>query len=178
MAKFQTKTKNHLRVLVFASILCALSVILGQYASIKIGSSIRIGFGALPIVMAGCLFGPWVGLSVGLVSDLVGCAVFYGLGSLIPLVTLGAVAEGFLAGVIGKKMTAPRLIIATFAARIIGSLGIKTLGLWLYYHTPLETILFRIPIVLIESALTAALLVALFCTNSAVKKAVKGLTRS
>ena len=166
-------SRRHLRVLVFSAVLCALTVILAQYASIKIGSSIRIGFGSLPIFLAGLLFGPWVGLAVGLVGDLVGCAMYYGLGSLIPLVTLGMMAEGFLAGILGKKLTAFSVTFSTFLAHIVGSLILKSLGLWLRYSMPLETLGVRALAVLAEACLMSACLVALLCTSSAVKKAVR-----
>lgn len=175
MEKKYDKRKTHLRILVFSSILCALSVVLGQYASIKIGTSIRIGFGSLPIIMAGCLFGPYVGLSVGLVSDFVGCAAYYGLGDMIPLVTLGAMAEGFLAGILGRKLTVLSMSVATAVSHTVGSLFLRTLGLWLRYKEPMETLWLRLPIVLIEIVLIIIILVALFCTNSAAKKAVRGL---
>ncbi len=175
MEKNNADRKTKLRILLFSSILCALSVILGQYASIKVGTSIRIGFGSLPVIMAGCLFGPYVGLAVGFVGDFVGCAVYYGLGEMIPLVTLGSMAEGFLAGLLGRKMTVLSISVATAVSHAVGSLALRTLGLWLRYKTPLETLVFRIPIVIIEIVLIIIVLVALFCTNSAVKKAVRGL---
>ncbi len=170
------KDKNHLRVLVFASILCALTVILAQYASIKIGSSHRIGLGSLPILLAGCFFGPLVGMAVGLVGDIVGCAVFYGLGSLIPLVTLGCAAEGLIAGFLGKKLTKPSLVLSAFVPHIVGSMILKSIGLWIYYKTPIDVLVWRVPVVLLESVLIAILLVILG-TNPAIQKAVKRLTK-
>ena len=170
------ENRSHLRVLVFASILCALTVILSQYASIKIGSSHRIGLGSLPILLAGCFFGPIVGLAVGLVGDIVGCAVFYGLGSLIPLVTLGCAVEGLLAGFLGKKLTKPSLVLSAFLPHIAGSLILKSIGLWLYYKTPFDVLVWRIPVVILESVLIALLLVILG-TNPAIQKAVKRLKK-
>ena len=168
--------KNHLRVLVFASILCALTVVLAQYASIKIGSSHRIGLGSLPILLAGCFFGPIAGMAVGLVGDIVGCAVFYGIGSLIPLVTLGCALEGLLAGFIGKKLTKPALVLSAFLPHIAGSMILKSIGLWLRYGTPFDILVWRIPVVLLESALIALLLV-LLGTNPAIQKEIKRLTK-
>ena len=167
---------RHLRVLVFASILCALTVILAQYASIKIGSSHRIGFGSLPILLAGCFFGPIVGMAVGLVGDLVGCAMFYGLGSLVPLVTLGCVAEGFLAGLLRGKLSRLSLITSAFVPHIVGSMFLKSLGLWLYYKTPFDVLIWRVPVVIAESALMAVVLV-LIVGNPAIQKAVKRLMK-
>ena len=168
------KNRNHLRVLVFASILCALTVILAQYASIKIGSSHRIGLGSLPILLAGCFFGPIVGMVVGLVGDIVGCAVFYGLGSLIPLVTLGCAAEGLLAGLLGKKLTKSSLVLSAFVPHILGSMILKSIGLWLRYSTPFDLLVWRIPVVILE-CVPIALLLVLLGTNPAIQKTVKRL---
>lgn len=168
------KAKIRLRVLIFSALLAAMGVVLGQYLSIKIGDSIRIGFGALPVVLAGALFGPWVGLLVGAISDIVGCAIFYGLGNLIPLVTLGMMAEGFLAGVIAKRKTPARLVLATVSARVVGSLLLRSLGLYLRYKTPLITLLIRVPCVAVESVLISLFLIYLLCRSTALTRAVKG----
>ncbi|MBQ7365276.1 MAG: folate family ECF transporter S component [Clostridia bacterium] len=174
----QKKSKIRLRVLIFSSILCALSVILGQYLSIKIGNSIRIGFGSLPVVLAGMLFGPWMGLLVGAISDIVGCAIYYGLGSMIPLVTLGMMAEGFLAGLIARKKTPIRIIVATASSRIVGTMLLRSLGLYLRYQTPITVLAMRIPCVAIEIVLMAILLTYLLCRNATVQKVLKGWIKS
>lgn len=170
----QSKAKRRLRILILSAILSAMGVILGQYLSIKIGDSLRIGFGSLPVLLAGALFGPWVGLLVGAVSDIVGCILYYGLGNMIPLVTLGMMAEGFLAGLIAQKKTPIRLITATVLARVTGSLILRSLGLYLRYKTPLETLILRVPCVAIESVLMSAFLVYILCYSTALKKALKG----
>jgi ECF transporter S component (folate family) len=172
----KTKKQSHqrLRVLIFSSILCALSVILSQYLSIKIGTSIRIGFGSVPVIMAGLLFGPMMGAAVGAVSDIVGCAMYYGLGSMIPLVTVGMMAEGFLAGLFYRKKTKLRIAAATVLSRLVGSLILRSLGLYLHFHTPLAELLTRIPCVMIEAVLTVLLLGYLFCGNPTLQKVMKG----
>ena len=170
------KNKKNLRVLVFASILCALTVILSQYASIKIGTSHRIGLGSLPIILAGCFFGPIVGMAVGFVGDLVGCLAYYGLGYWIPLITVGCAMEGLLAGFLGKKLTKPALVLSAFVPHIVGSMIIKSVALWWYYAEPFEVLVWRVPIVLLESVLIAAVLV-LLGRNTAIQKSVKRLTK-
>ena len=173
----QNQSKRRLRMLILSSAFAAMGVVLGQYFSIKIGTSIRIGFGALPVILAGVLFGPWVGMIVGAVSDIVGCAIFYGIGNMIPLVTVGMMSEGFLAGVIAKHHTPLRLSLATVSARVVGSLVFRTLGLYLRYKTPLAELLFRIPCVAIESLLITLLLIQLLCHSKAITKALKGFLK-
>ncbi len=173
----QKKAKKHLRCLILSAILSAMSIVLGQYLSIKIGSSIRIGFGSLPVVLAGALLGPWYGLLVGAVSDIIGCMVYYGLGELIPLVTLGMMAEGFLSGMLFKKKTLLTVTLTVVLSRVVGTLGLRTLGLWLRYHTPLETLLIRIPCVAIECVLTVIILSALLVGSKIVQKTMKGFLK-
>lgn len=174
----KSRTRYRLRMLILSACLAAMGVVLGQYFSIKIGSSIRIGFGALPVILAGALFGPWVGMLVGAVSDIVGCAIFYGIGNMIPLVTLGMMSEGFLAGVIAKRHTPLSLSLATVTARVVGSLIFRTVGLYLHYKTPLAELIFRIPCVAIESLSIALLLIQLLYRSTSLKKALKGWKRS
>ncbi|MEW5934858.1 MAG: folate family ECF transporter S component, partial [Bacillota bacterium] len=64
------------RLLTWAAMLIALSVVLTRVASVRrpVGGveAVRIGFGALPILMAGIWGGPVFGFLVGAVADLVG----------------------------------------------------------------------------------------------------------
>lgn len=163
-----------LRSLILAAVFAAMSVILGYYVSIKIGSSIRIGFGSLPILMAGLLFGSAEGAIVALVADFVGCAIFYGFGSLIPLVTVGAITEGLLIGLFAKKLTPKRVIVGVTLSHTVSSVFIKSLGLWLRYRTPWQTLLLRPVIAAAEIAISCVVLVALLCTNKTLVRLARG----
>ncbi len=174
--KRRTSIGGNLRVLIFCSALAALAIVLSQYLSIKIGNSVRIGFGALPVILAGCLFGPVAGMLVGAVSDILGCILFYGVGALVPLVTVGVMVEGAVAGLVGRRKTPVSLVTAVMTGRIVGSALIKAVGLWLQYKTPLPVLLARIPPILLEGALISILLVYLLCNNRAVTKEIRGLT--
>ena len=65
-----------IKVLIISALLVALSVILGRFASIRIPiggvEALRIGFGTFPIILAGFLYGPWVGGIVGALSNILG----------------------------------------------------------------------------------------------------------
>lgn len=176
MTKNNSRKTRNLKVLVFCSVLAALGVVLGQIFSIKIGDSLRIGFGNLPVIMAGCLFGPLAGASVGAVSDIIGAVASYSIGSLNPIITLAMVAEGVLAGLIGRSLKAPALVAADFSAHIIGAALIKSVGLWVWYRTPAEVIGVRVASTLVEAICESVVLVLLFCTNTAVVKAVRKLS--
>ena len=105
-----------------------------------------------------------------------GCFAFYGPGYLIPLVTVGCAVEGLLAGFLGKKLTKSSLVLSAFVPHIAGSMIIKSIGLWIYYKTPLDVLVWRGPIVLLESVVIAAVLV-LLGTNPAIQKAVRRLKK-
>ncbi|MFH0926580.1 MAG: folate family ECF transporter S component, partial [bacterium] len=57
-------------------LLIAMSIILTRIASLRIAiggvEGIRIGFGGLPIILGGVLFGPLSGGLIGAISDVVG----------------------------------------------------------------------------------------------------------
>ena len=72
-AKQNIKVFGSTKVLIAAALLAAMSMVLGKFAAINVTNSIRIGFGGLPIQMAGIFFGPVIGGAVGLVADVIGC---------------------------------------------------------------------------------------------------------
>ncbi len=166
-----------LRVMIFCSALAAISIVLDKYASIPIGNSLRIGFGNLPIIMAGMFFGPLAGIAVGAVADIVGGIMVYGIGQLNLIITLGFMLEGAIAGFIGKSLKPLPIIISEFSAHIASGIVIKTIGLWVYYKTPIETLVFRIPISLGEAAIESLILISILSTNKTVVRAIRGLKR-
>lgn len=161
--KSDIKLFGSTRVLIVAALLVAMSIVLGKFGAINIGNSIRIGFGGLPIQMAGIFFGPVIGAAVGLVADLVGC-VLKGY-AINPIITMGSVCIGLFSGLMFhyvfrpiKKMLLPKIALSTLTAHIIGSMIITSLGLYAYYHTPFETLILRVPIYLITAALETAVI--------------------
>jgi len=135
-----TKMKSSLKIftnihaMVFAAILVAISVT-GKMFAINIGELLRISYENLPVTMAGIIFGPFAGFAVGICSDLCGClAVGYAIN---PIITLGAGAIGFVAGtfsVLAKNKFSPLvLIISDIAGHAVGSIVIKTIGIYVYY---------------------------------------------
>lgn len=156
---------GNVRVMIISGLFVALSIVLGKFLQIPIGDSIRISFENLPIIMAGIFFGPFVGGAVGIGADLVGCLLKgYAIN---PIITVGAASIGFLSGFIymfiSKKITSKaNIFLSIFPAHIIGSMLIKSLGLYIYYHTPMEVLAWRIPtyiaIAVLESVIISLLL--------------------
>lgn len=93
--------KARTREMVFSGMLIALSVVLTRFASIRIPiggiEGIRIGFGTLPIVVGGILFGPWVGGLVGALADIIGFSLSP-MGPYLPHFTLTAALHGIIPG--------------------------------------------------------------------------------
>lgn len=141
-------TRKHripLLLLVRLALLTALSAIL-KLAQIPVGNDfLRISFENLPLLLAGYLFGPLAGGITGVCADLLGCLLRgYAVN---PIITLGAGLVGVMAGLFGKRgVTAkPRLWLSIVAAHLVGSLIVKSFGIWLYFATPLPGLALRIP---------------------------------
>lgn len=138
--------------LVICALLAAMSIVLGKFLSIKIGVNIRISFENLSLIMSGMFFGPIVGLVTAAVADVVGC-VLYGGYAINPIITLGAASIGFTAGLVSHYMFRNRKLLNVVAsvslAHIIGSMIIKTIGLYVYYGTPFKVLVWRVPVYLI-----------------------------
>ncbi len=90
------KRRSPVMVLVISAMLTALYVVLSMLA-IRIGN-LRITVDSLPIVVAGALLGPWPGLSVGLLGNLIEQLLLYGLG---PTTVLWIIADGVRGLIIG-----------------------------------------------------------------------------
>ena len=85
------------------SFLISLSIVFTRIFSIRIPlfgvEGIRIGFGALPTIFAGIIFGPLAGGIVGGISDLIGYFI-NPMGAYMPHFTLTAFLTGFIPGLI------------------------------------------------------------------------------
>jgi len=152
-----------LRVTVAAALLAALSIVLGKYLAISL-PTLRFSFENLPILMAGILFGPLVGGVVGCLADIVGC-IMVGY-EINPIITLGGTLVGIIAGLIPRLFprrdaAVPRtwvLYLTVFLAHAVGSMTVKTIGMAIYYGTPTETLLWRIPLYTVIGALEGGIL--------------------
>ena len=163
------RTRNRpsgLRVLCTSALLAALSMVLGKYLAINITDSIRLSFENLPVLMAGIFLGPLVGASVGMVADLLGC-ILVGY-SINPIITAGAVLIGLLSGLIaraftrgGRTLSPVAVYAAVYAAHVAGSMVVKSIGLAVYFSTPIQVLAFRIPVYLVVGALEGAVILLL-----------------
>ena len=170
------KNRMSLKILAASSLMVAISIVCGKYLAIPGGEVLRFSFENLPIMMAGMLFGPVMGMAVGVVADLVGC-VLVGY-TINPLVTMGAAAIGLMTGLVWMSLKRSRSIsyswkigISVFAAHLLGSVVIKTFGLAAYYAFPLwELMLWRLLNYVIVGAIEGMLLYILLKNKLLMKQ--------
>lgn len=91
-------------VLVKAGLLAGLSIVFTRALSFMIPlaglPALRIGFGSLPIIISGILFGPLVGGVVGTVADLIGFMLNPMGGAYFPGFTISAALNGVIPGLL------------------------------------------------------------------------------
>lgn len=95
-------------VIVQAGFLTALSIVLTRFFSIMVPlvaglPTLRLGFGELPIILSGLLFGPIVGGMTGLIADLIGAWAFP-QGPFFIGFTLSSMLWGILPGIYGNYL--------------------------------------------------------------------------
>ena len=150
---------KNLSLLVLCAVLASLSVVLGKFLAINVTNSLRISFESLPILFAGLFLGPLYGALVGTVADLVGCLIVgY---SINPIITLGAATIGIISGIFSKSQKlgkTKKIFFGVFSAHIIGSMIIKTVGLYVYYSTPIGILALRLPIYILTASLESYVL--------------------
>lgn len=86
--------------LVTMALLVALDIVLSRFGSINLWNT-RIGFGFVPIVVAGMLLGPFKAAITAAVADIIG-ALLVPTGAFFPGLTVTAVLRGILYGVMLK----------------------------------------------------------------------------
>lgn len=88
--------------LVTMALLVALDIVLSRFGSINLWNT-RIGFGFVPIVVAGMLLGPFKAAVTAAVADIIG-ALLVPTGAFFPGLTVTAVLRGILYGIMLKYL--------------------------------------------------------------------------
>ncbi len=141
------KIRFELSRMIICGLLCAMGVILGGMLSIPafpLGAySVKIGFGVLPVILAGVMYGPMYGGLVGGLTDFLQ-AILFPKGAYVPWFTVIGILFGLIPGLFfrkGQKPTFLRLFFAVFAGQTIGSVILNTLLMVTLYGLPLMGIL-------------------------------------
>ena len=129
--------KMSTRTLAYCALLASVSVVLARLIIPMPNASTRFSIEAVPIFMAGMLFGPAAGGLVGFIADLVGC-LFSGFGY-NPLFSLPPILYGVFAGLfrfwLGKKISVPRMIAAFLPPIVLGSILWQSAALAFIYNS-------------------------------------------
>ena len=126
------------RAMASCALLAALSVVLARFIVPMPNETTRFSIEAVPIFLAGMLFGPVAGGLVGFTADLVGCLFSgYGYNPLfcVPPILYGVTA-GLLRSWLGRKVSLPRLALAWLPAVILGSVLYQSASLTFVYAAP------------------------------------------
>ena len=133
----KTNQKFGTRVLAHCALLAALSIVLARMIIPMPNASTRFSIEAVPIFMAGMLFGPAAGALVGFCADFVGC-LFSGYGY-NPLFSVPPVLYGLFAGLfrpwLGKKVSIPRLAVAFAIPVVAGAVLYQSAALSYVYNS-------------------------------------------
>lgn len=135
---------NRTRRLVYLAFLVALAVVFTRVFSFRFAiggvEGIRIGLGALPIILSGFLFGPLAGGLVGAVADVLGYFI-NPLGVYMPHFTLTSLLTGLIPALVlryvfrGKRSFLTYLI-AIGLGQLISSVWLVTYFLELVFSVP------------------------------------------
>ena len=150
------------RVLTIMAMLAALSIIFGKVLAFTAGP-FRVSFENLPILMAGMFLGAPAGFLVGIIADIIGCLIVgY---SINPIITLAAGSIGLLAGLMYRVLVNQKLSVRVYGsvmtAHVIGSMILKSVGMMLFYHTPLIGVAPRVPLYICIGAVESAIILLL-----------------
>lgn len=123
------------RTLVTLALLSAVEVVLARFIVPMPNPTMRFSIEAVPIILAGLLFGPLAGGVVGLVGDAVG-TLFSGYGYnpffAVPPFLIGLCA-GLLRFLVDRKLTYLRVLAAFLPAVILGSVLWQSYWLSFFY---------------------------------------------
>lgn len=164
------KTKKRglksVRTLTTAAMLTGLSIIIGIFCKnfLNFGNGLfRISFENFAIILSGILFGPIVGALVGAAADVLSYVLSTQSLAITPIVTLGAALIGAVSGVVShyivKKDGVWRIILSALSAHVVGSMIVKSFGLYVYYGW---AVLYRIPLYVAIAAVEIALMCFIF----------------
>ena len=131
------KRKNATRMLVTMALLSAIEVVLARFIVPMPNPTMRFSIEAVPIIVAGYLYGPVAGAIVGLVGDAVG-TLFSGYGYnplfAVPPMLIGLCA-GLMRRMLYKKVSFLRILATFLPAVIVGSVLWQSYWLSFFYGT-------------------------------------------
>ena len=96
-------------------------------------------------------------------------------------ISFGAACVGLVSGLVSHfwltEKNQKSILVSVAAAHLLGSILVKSLGIYLWYGTPLSVLWLRIPIYLVTGTAEAYLILLLF-QSRALDRYVKGVYRT
>ena len=170
--KKQAGVFTNVKTITAMALFAALSIVLGKYLAINFLGSYRISLENLPIIVAAAAYGPIAGAIVGTVADLIGCVlVGYAIN---PIITAGAAAIGIITGLLCNAFRMRDGVYSNISyficsfmsvgiAHMIGSVIIKTVGIYYYFPQPFWVLfLTRLAIYICTAAVEGFVLYVLY----------------
>ena len=132
-----SKQRFTTKMLVTLALLAAIEVVLARFIIPMPNPTMRFSIEAVPIIVAGYLYGPVAGGLVGVVGDAVGCLFSgYGYNPLfaVPPLLIG-ICAGLLRFLLYKKVNYWRILISFLPAVVVGSVLWQSYWLSFFYGT-------------------------------------------
>lgn len=130
------KTRMSTRALVSCALLAALSVVLARLIIPMPNATTRFSIEAVPVFLAGMLFGPIPGALVGAAADAVGC-LFSGYGFnplfMVPPILYG-LCGGLFRPLLARRMRVGTVALAFLPAVVLGSILYQSWSLAFVYN--------------------------------------------
>ena len=148
----QSPTKKITYLATFTALSLVLKMI-SNALSAALPPSLKISFSYLGWYLSAAVLGPLGGGCVALVTDVLGQIVMPQGGAVNPLIAAGnfssALAFGLMYKYLPVKSDPLRAVVGVIAATVVGTLGINSLGLYLYYYSSMPylsyMLTFRLP---------------------------------
>ncbi len=129
--------------IVASGVLIALSIALTRLMSANLiiagVPAVRLGMGFVPIMIAGVVLGPYYGMAVGAMADLLGFVMFP-TGAYFPPITLTSALVGLLPHLVFRMLPHAkdwvRVVLAVTLTQIVCSMVLQTVWLSMLYGVP------------------------------------------
>ena len=166
MQKRSSHSRFSTRKMTVAAMLIAMSALIGIFCKTYLNffdGVLRVSFENLPTILAGIMFGPVVGGLCGLATDIVSYLLSPQAYFFLPVVSLGSLLVGVISGFMGKYVIkrhgTPQVLISGGSAHLIGSLIVKSIGLFPIYNWMIlwRALLYCVAIIPIELAVLTLL---------------------
>ena len=165
----KNKGRMATRVLTTVALLAALSAVIGIVCKNLFTFNIyyRLTFEHAPIILAGLLYGPVVGICADAVSCLMSSNP-----ALNPIISLGAASVGLISGLIPKiirRGVKVQTATAVVLAHLIGQVGIKSIAKMIYFGMPWQGIFLGLGFSVVVGIMECLLLCWMRSNKSLVK---------